>query len=92
MHIAHPPHNPPNSLLPAAPITSDAAPGLGRRFRYLFYADVAANAAQLAEYAVVCQEAGLVPIVEPEVLIDGAHSAPASAAALPAGCSEWPAA
>ena len=47
-------------------------------------AAIAANAAQLAEYAVVCQEAGLVPIVEPEVLIDGAHSAPASAAALEA--------
>merc|ERR1712045_751130 len=27
----------------------------------------------LARYARVCQETGLVPIVEPEVLIDGAH-------------------
>eukprot|EP00882_Tetradesmus_deserticola_P012056 GHRQ01012770.1.p2 GENE.GHRQ01012770.1~~GHRQ01012770.1.p2 ORF type:complete len:178 (+),score=55.05 GHRQ01012770.1:560-1093(+) len=33
------------------------------------------NAQQLAQYAAVCQAAGLVPIVEPEVLIDGAHSA-----------------
>lgn len=32
------------------------------------------NAEQLADYAVVCQAAGLVPIVEPEVLIDGPHS------------------
>lgn len=32
------------------------------------------NAADLAKYAKVCQEHGLVPIVEPEVLIDGAHS------------------
>jgi fructose-bisphosphate aldolase class I len=47
-------------------------------------AAIAANASQLAEYAVVCQAAGLVPIVEPEVLIDGPHGAPASAAALEA--------
>jgi len=33
-----------------------------------------ANAAALARYAALCQEAGLVPIVEPEVLMDGAHS------------------
>jgi len=32
------------------------------------------NAHALARYAVICQEAGLVPIVEPEVLMDGAHS------------------
>ena len=35
---------------------------------------VAANALGLALYAGLCQEAGLVPIVEPEVLMDGAHS------------------
>jgi fructose-bisphosphate aldolase class I len=35
---------------------------------------VAANAQALARYAVLCQEAGLVPIVEPEVLMDGTHS------------------
>jgi fructose-bisphosphate aldolase, class I len=33
-----------------------------------------ANAHALARYAALCQEAGLVPIVEPEVLMDGAHT------------------
>jgi fructose-bisphosphate aldolase, class I len=33
-----------------------------------------ANALLLALYAALCQEAGLVPIVEPEVLMDGNHS------------------
>lgn len=32
------------------------------------------NVALLAEYAQLCQAAGLVPIVEPEVLMDGIHS------------------
>jgi fructose-bisphosphate aldolase class I len=32
-----------------------------------------ANAEALARYATLCQEAGIVPIVEPEVLMDGAH-------------------
>jgi len=32
-----------------------------------------ANAHALARYAALCQEAGLVPIVEPEVLMDGPH-------------------
>ena len=32
-----------------------------------------ANAHGLARYAALCQEAGIVPIVEPEVLMDGAH-------------------
>jgi fructose-bisphosphate aldolase class I len=31
------------------------------------------NAHALARYARICQEGGLVPIVEPEVLMDGAH-------------------
>tara|TARA_B100000073_G_scaffold94690_1_gene75153 strand:- start:1616 stop:2623 length:1008 start_codon:yes stop_codon:yes gene_type:complete len=31
------------------------------------------NALSLARYARICQEAGLVPIVEPEVLMDGSH-------------------
>jgi fructose-bisphosphate aldolase class I len=35
---------------------------------------IAANAHALARYAALCQEAGLVPIVEPEVPMDGAHS------------------
>lgn len=33
----------------------------------------ATNAHALARYAALCQEAGIVPIVEPEVLMDGAH-------------------
>ncbi len=33
-----------------------------------------ANAHALARYAALCQEAGLVPIVEPEVLMDGEHT------------------
>lgn len=32
-----------------------------------------ANAFGLARYAALCQEAGIVPIVEPEVLMDGSH-------------------
>ncbi|NMM38473.1 MAG: fructose-bisphosphate aldolase class I [Glaciimonas sp.] len=35
---------------------------------------IAANAEMLARYAAVCQSEGLVPIVEPEVLMDGDHS------------------
>jgi fructose-bisphosphate aldolase class I len=35
---------------------------------------IAANAEVLARYAAICQEQGLVPIVEPEVLIDGEHT------------------
>jgi fructose-bisphosphate aldolase class I len=35
---------------------------------------IEANAHALARYAALCQEVGLVPIVEPEVLMDGEHS------------------
>jgi fructose-bisphosphate aldolase, class I len=35
---------------------------------------VRANAHALARYAALCQEATIVPIVEPEVLMDGGHS------------------
>ena len=35
---------------------------------------IEANAQTLARYAALCQEAGLVPIVEPEVLMAGAHT------------------
>ena len=35
---------------------------------------VEANAHALARYAALCQEEGLVPIVEPEVLMEGTHS------------------
>ena len=31
------------------------------------------NANGLARYAIICQENGLVPIVEPEILVDGSH-------------------
>ncbi len=34
---------------------------------------IEANAEMLARYAAVCQEEGLVPIVEPEVMMDGDH-------------------
>jgi fructose-bisphosphate aldolase class I len=36
---------------------------------------IKANAHALARYAALCQEASIVPIVEPEVLLDGSHSA-----------------
>lgn len=35
---------------------------------------IEANAHALARYAALCQEANIVPIVEPEVLMDGGHS------------------
>ncbi len=35
---------------------------------------ILANAHALARYAALCQESGIVPIVEPEVLMDGEHS------------------
>jgi fructose-bisphosphate aldolase class I len=34
-----------------------------------------ANAHALARYAAICQEASIVPMIEPEVLLDGNHSA-----------------
>lgn len=37
------------------------------------FSAIQANAHALARYAALCQEAGIVPIVEPEVLMDGAH-------------------
>ena len=43
-------------------------PGLPSR------AAIDTNAQTLALYATLCQEAGMVPIVEPEVLMDGDHS------------------
>jgi len=44
-------------------------------------AAIHANAHALARYAALCQEAGLVPMVEPEVLMDGDHSIDDHAAA-----------
>jgi fructose-bisphosphate aldolase class I len=38
------------------------------------HACIIANAHALARYATLCQEQNLVPIVEPEVLMDGSHS------------------
>ncbi|HTT02198.1 MAG TPA: class I fructose-bisphosphate aldolase [Steroidobacteraceae bacterium] len=46
----------------------DIADGIPTRFA------IAANAHALARYAALCQEQDIVPIVEPEVLMDGAHS------------------
>jgi fructose-bisphosphate aldolase class I len=46
----------------------DIAQGIPTRFC------IQANAHALARYAALCQEAGIVPIVEPEVLMDGAHT------------------
>jgi fructose-bisphosphate aldolase, class I len=40
---------------------------------------IAVNAHALARYAALCQEAGIVPIVEPEVLMDGDHTIERSA-------------
>jgi fructose-bisphosphate aldolase, class I len=59
--------------------------GLGARFaKWRAVIDIAdgiptqyaidANAEALARYAALCQEAEIVPIVEPEVLMDGGHS------------------
>lgn len=39
---------------------------------------IQSNAHALARYAALCQEAGMVPIVEPEVLMDGSHTMEAS--------------
>ncbi|MGI8427333.1 MAG: class I fructose-bisphosphate aldolase [Actinomycetota bacterium] len=44
--------------------------GAGTPSRYA----IETNAHALARYAALCQEAGIVPIVEPEVLMDGDHS------------------
>ena len=38
------------------------------------YMCIKANGHALGRYAALCQEAGIVPIVEPEVLLDGNHS------------------
>lgn len=35
---------------------------------------IQANAQALARYSTLCQEAGLVPVIEPEVLMDGTHT------------------
>ncbi|MGH6771356.1 MAG: class I fructose-bisphosphate aldolase [Xanthobacteraceae bacterium] len=45
----------------------DIAPGIPS------YANIRANGHALARYAALCQVEGIVPIVEPEVLMDGGH-------------------
>ncbi|MEO8475505.1 MAG: class I fructose-bisphosphate aldolase [Actinomycetota bacterium] len=42
---------------------------------------ILANAHGMARYAALCQEAGIVPIVEPEILMDGGHDLAACASA-----------
>jgi fructose-bisphosphate aldolase class I len=42
------------------------------------YACLRANAHALTRYSAICQEASIVPIVEPEVLLDGDHTAEGS--------------
>ncbi len=37
-------------------------------------ANIAQNAKDLAAYAKMCQDAGIVPMVEPEILMDGTHT------------------
>ncbi len=46
----------------------DIGEGIPTRFA------IESNAHALARYAALCQEANIVPIVEPEVLMDGAHT------------------
>ncbi len=46
---------------------------IGRLHDMPSYTCVAANAHALARYAALCQDEGIVPIVEPEVLMDGDH-------------------
>lgn len=45
------------------------------------------NAQGLAHYAIICQENGLVPIVEPEVLTDGSRDIKKCAAVTETACS-----
>jgi fructose-bisphosphate aldolase class I len=46
---------------------------VGQQHSLPSYACVSANAQALARYAALCQDEGIVPIVEPEVLMDGDH-------------------
>ncbi|KAF9596752.1 hypothetical protein IFM89_013299 [Coptis chinensis] len=39
----------------------------------VYPASINENANGLARYAIICQENGFVPIVEPEILVDGSH-------------------
>ena len=57
----------------------DIAPGIPT------YTSIVTNAHALARYAALCQEQNIVPIVEPEVLMDGDHDIDACARV-----TEWP--
>jgi fructose-bisphosphate aldolase, class I len=46
---------------------------IGERHGMPSYAAVSTNAQALARYAALCQDESIVPIVEPEVLMDGGH-------------------
>lgn len=59
---------PSGRLLRRATIRIDAEAGLPTR------GAIHANAVGLARYAALSQAAGLTPIVEPEILIEGTHS------------------
>ena len=65
---------------------------MARRHRHLRrpadWGAIKQNAQALARYAALCQEAGIVPIVEPEVLMDGRPATTRSTAATtsPNGC------
>jgi fructose-bisphosphate aldolase class I len=63
----------------AAPL--DGPAGAPRTPRLPSHACMAVNAQALARYAALCQEARLVPIVEPEVLMAGDHGLEACGAA-----------
>src|SRR5438552_2422077 len=49
----------------------ESLPTIAKRFKAV---GIDCNAEVLARYAALCQGEGIVPIVEPEVLIDGEHS------------------
>ena len=88
--LAHAPNEEVTFGLDGLEARLSAAKELGARFakwRCVFHITeslpselaIGANAETLARYAAICQSLGIVPIVEPEVLIDGAHSIERSA-------------
>lgn len=44
------------------------------RRKHAVLGNIEANIHALARYAACCQEAGIVPIVEPEILMEGNHT------------------
>src|SRR5664280_1492034 len=57
-----------------APVLPSGARSLSSARAFPSRGCIEANAHALARYAALCQEAGLVPVVEPEVLMDGEHT------------------